>query len=443
MTSWTRKLRMGMVGGGQGAFIGAVHRIAAALDGQVELVAGVFSRDWDNTRLTGEQLYLDPARLYRSYEDMAAAEAKLPPETRIDFVSIVTPNNAHFAPAKAFLDAGFHVVCEKPLAFTLQEAEELARIVERTRLVFALTHNYTGYPLVRHARQLFASGEMGVVRKVLVEYLQDWLVEPLEKRGSKQAAWRTNPAESGIGGAIGDIGTHAFNLVEYVTGDVGDGRLRRQEHLSPRSHARRGHQRAAQISGGGKGVLTVSQIATGEENGLRLRVYGSKGAVLWEQENPNYMQVYRHGRPRETLTRGRSEYLAPAAMAATRIPWGHPEGYLEAFANIYVGAIDAIRRHIDGKPMSRAEYEFPTVHDGVRGMRFIYKAIESADGGAVLGHAVIARRDYGAHARRPRGGGGGGSRGVAPGALPAKTAAGGGAGGGGVPTPEDHRLRSP
>jgi predicted dehydrogenase len=374
---------MGMVGGGPGAFIGAVHRTAAALDGQVELVAGVFSRDWNGTRLTGEQLYLDPARVYRSYQEMAAAEAKLPPGTRIDFVAIVTPNDAHFAPARAFLDAGFHVVCEKPLTFTLQEAEELARIVEQSGLVFALTHNYTGYPLVRHARHLFTSGEMGVVRKVLVEYLQDWLVEPLEKRGSRQASWRTNPAEAGVGGAVGDIGTHAFNLVEYVTGDVVTAVCADKSIFLPDRTLDEDINALLRFAGGGKGVLTVSQIATGEENGLRLRVYGSKGAVLWEQENPNYLRLYRHGRPRETLTRGRSEYLAPAAMAATRIPWGHPEGYLEGFANIYIGAIHAIRRHIDGNPMSRAEYEFPSVHDGVRGMRFIYKAIESADSGAV------------------------------------------------------------
>jgi predicted dehydrogenase len=383
MNSWTRKLRMGMVGGGPGAFIGAVHRIAAVLDGQVELVAGVFSRDWDRTRLTGEQLYLDPARVYRSYQDMAAAEAKLPPGTRIDFVTIVTQNDAHFAPARAFLDAGFHVVCEKPLAFTLQEAEELARLVEKSALVFALTHNYTGYPLVRQARHLFTSGEMGVVRKVLVEYLQDWLVEPLEKRGSRQASWRTNPSEAGIGGAVGDIGTHAFNLVEYVTGDVVTAVCADKSIFLPDRTLDEDINALLRLKGGGKGVLTVSQIATGEENGLRLRVYGSRGAILWEQENPNYLRLYRHGQPRETLTRGRPEYLAAAAMEATRIPWGHPEGYLEAFANIYIGAIQAIRRHIDGKPMSRAEYEFPTVDDGVRGMRFIYKAIESADGGAV------------------------------------------------------------
>ena len=382
MSAWTRKLRMGMVGGGQGAFIGAVHRVAAALDGQVELVAGVFSRDWDNTRATGEQLYLDPARVYRSVDDMVAAEARLSGDVRIDFVSIVTPNHAHFLPAKTFLEAGFHVVCDKPLAFTLQEAEELARIVEQHQRVFALTHNYTGYPLIRHARQLFTSGEMGVVRKVLVEYLQDWLVEPEEKRGSKQASWRTNPAESGIGGAIGDIGTHAFHLVEYVTGDRVTAVCADKSIFLPDRTLDEDINALIRLHGGGKGVLTVSQIATGEENGLRLRVYGSKGAVLWEQENPNYMSVYRHGRPRETLTRGRSEYLAPAAMAATRIPWGHPEGYFEAFANIYAGAIDAIRSHIDGTPMSPAAYTFPTVHDGVRGMQFINQVVASANDNA-------------------------------------------------------------
>ena len=378
VTHWTRKLRMGMVGGGQGAFIGGVHRIAAALDGQIELTAGVFSRDWDNTQATGKQLYLDASRVYRTAAEMATAEAARSPSDRIDFVSIVTPNDAHFGPAKAFLEAGFHVVCDKPLALTLDEAAELARVVERTGRVFALTHNYTGYPLVRHARHLFRSGQMGTVRKVIVEYLQDWLVEPLEKQGSKQAAWRTNPAESGIGGAIGDIGTHAFNLLEYVTGDSVSGVSADLSTFLPDRTLDEDVNALLRLKGGGKGVLTVSQIATGEENGLRLRIYGSKGAIAWSQENPNYMDLYRHGQPRETLSRGRSEYLAPAASAATRIPWGHPEGYLEAFANIYGGAIDAIRRHVEGNPMPPSEYDFPTVHDGVRGMRFIYASVESS-----------------------------------------------------------------
>jgi predicted dehydrogenase len=383
---------MGMVGGGQGAFIGAVHRMAAALDGQVELTAGVFSRDWENTRITGQQLYLDPARVYHTYEQMAAAEKALPPETRIDFVSIVTPNNAHFAPAKAFLNAGFHVVCDKPLALTLEEAEELVRVFESTKLVFALTHNYTGYPLVRHARELFRSGQMGTVRKVIVEYLQDWLMEPQEKRGSKQAAWRTNPAESGIGGAIGDIGTHALHLAEYVTGDAVTELCADKSIFLPDRKLDEDVNALLRLRGGGKGVLTVSQVATGEENGLRLRVYASEGAISWSQENPNYLHLYRHGKPRETLTRGRSEYLSQSAMQATRIPWGHPEGYLEAFANIYAGAVQAIQRHVDGNPMSTPEYEFPTVHDGLRGMQFIYTAVESADRGAVWVSLPAAER---------------------------------------------------
>jgi predicted dehydrogenase len=381
LTPWTRKLRMGMVGGGQGAFIGGVHRIAAALDGQIDLVAGVFSRDFQNTQATGKSLYLDPARLYRSAADMAAAEASRPSSDRIDFVSIVTPNDAHFAPAKAFLEAGFHVVCDKPLALTLAQAEELARVVEKTGRVFALTYNYTGYPLVRHARHLFQSGQMGTVRKVIVEYLQDWLMEPLEKQGSKQAAWRTNPAESGIGGAIGDIGTHAINLAEYVTGDLVSGVSADLSTFLPDRMLDEDVNALLRFQSGGKGVLTVSQVATGEENGLRLRVYASTGAILWSQENPNYMEVYRHGRPRETLSRGRSEYLDASATAATRTPWGHPEGYLEAFANIYAGAIEAIRSHVDGKPMPPSNYDFPTVHDGVRGMRFIYASVESSKKG--------------------------------------------------------------
>jgi predicted dehydrogenase len=381
ISSWTRKLRMGMVGGGQGAFIGGVHRIAAALDGQIELVAGVFSRDWNNTQTTGRGLYLDPSRLYRTAAEMAAAEARRPSSDRIDFVSIVTPNDAHFEPATAFLEAGIHVVCDKPLALTLEQAEALARSVERSGCVFALTHNYTGYPLVRHARHLFQSGQMGAVRKVIVEYLQDWLMEPLEKQGSKQAAWRTNPAASGIGGALGDIGTHALNLVEYVTGDRVTSICADLTTFLPDRTLDEDVNALLRLRGGGKGVLTVSQVATGEENALRLRAYASKGAIVWSQENPNYMELFRHGRPRETLSRGRSEYLAPSASAATRIPWGHPEGYLEAFANIYGGAIEAIRRHVEGRPMSPAEYDFPTVHDGVRGMRFIYTSVESAKRG--------------------------------------------------------------
>jgi predicted dehydrogenase len=372
---------MGMIGGGQGAFIGSVHRIAAAIDQQVDLVAGVFSRDPANSRATGERLCLDPARVYRTFEEMAERESQLPVDQRIDFVVIVTPNRAHFGPAKMFLENGFHVVCDKPLTTTVDEADQLVRLVERTQLVFAVTYNYTGYPVVRHARALFQSGAMGVVRKVLVEYLQGWLVQPEEKRGSKQAAWRTNPAESGIGGALGDIGTHALHLAEYVTGDPVVELCADKSTFLPDRTLDEDANVLLRFRGGGKGMLTVSQIATGEENALRLRIYASLGAILWEQENPNYLELYRHGEPRQTLGRGRSEYLAPEAMAATRIPWGHPEGYLEAFANIYLGAIHAIRCHIEGRPLAMADYTFPPIHDGHRGVQFIHRAVESANAG--------------------------------------------------------------
>ena len=378
MDSWKRKLRMGMVGGGQGAFIGGVHRMAAALDQQVDLVAGCFSQTPDNTKVTGEQLYLDPARCYPDYEAMAAGEAKLPEDQRIDFVSIVTPNVSHFTIAKAFLDAGIHVICDKPMTYTLEEAQELVKVVEKSGLVFVLTHNYTGHPMIRHARQLFQSGELGTVRKVIVEYLQDFLMVPHEKLGQKQAAWRVDPKSSGIGGTLGDVGTHCVNLLEFVTGDPISELCADKSTFLPDRKLDEDVNALLRFKGGGKGVLTISQVATGEENDLRLRVYASEGAILWQQENPNYLEVYRYGKPRETLARAQG-YLSDAAGGCTRIPTGHPEGYLEAFATIYCGAIDAIRAHIDGKPLKTEDYEFPTVHDGLRGMEFIYRAVESCE----------------------------------------------------------------
>jgi len=373
---------MGMVGGGQGAFIGGVHRIAATLDQQVEVVAGSFSRTAEITKATGEELYLSPSRCYRSYEGMAETESKLSPDERIDFVSIVTQNVSHFHIAKTFLEAGFHAVCEKPMTFTLDEAKELVRLVEKTGLVFALTHNYTGHPLVRHARGLFASGEMGTIRKVIVEYLQDFLMHPHEKEGMKQAVWRVDPSQAGIGGTLGDVGTHCVNLLEYITGDPISQLCADKATFLPDRKLDEDINVLLRFKNGGKGVLTASQIATGEENGLRIRIYGSKGAVLWAQENPNYLEAYRYGEARQVLTRG-SGYLSDVAKESTRVPTGHPEGYLEAFANIYCGAIEALRRHIDGNPMKTEEYNFPTVYDGLRGMEFIYKAVESCDKGSV------------------------------------------------------------
>lgn len=372
---------MGMVGGGQGAFIGGVHRIAATLDQQVELVAGCFSRDPENTRVTGEQLYLDPTRCYRTYEEMARAEARLSADRRIDFASIVTPNNLHFPIAKTFLESGFHLVCDKPMTYTLAEAEELVRIVEKSGKVFGLTHNYTGHPLVRHARHLFRTGEMGTVRKVIVEYLQDFLMVPHEKLGQKQAAWRMDPAQAGIGAALGDVGSHCVNLLEYVTQDPIVALCADKSTFLPGRMLDEDVNALLRFKQGGKGVLTISQVATGEENGLRLRIYGSEGAILWAQENPNYLEVYRYGKPRETLTRGQG-YLCPEATDCTRIPTGHPEGYFEAFATVYCGVTEAIRRHIDGSPLRPEEYDFPTVRDGLRGMQFISKAVESSKQGS-------------------------------------------------------------
>ncbi len=381
MESWKRKLRMGMVGGGQGAFIGGVHRIAATLDQQVELVAGCFSQNVENTKTTGEQLYLDPKRCYPTYQAMAEAESKLPADKRIDFVSIVTPNISHAAIAKTFLNAGIHVVCDKPMTFNLEEAQELAKLVEKTKLVFAVTHNYTGHPLVRHARHLCQSGELGQVRKAVVEYLQDFLMVPHEKLGQKQAAWRVDPKQSGIGGTMGDVGTHCVNLLEYVTGDPISAICADKSTFLPDRKLDEDVNALLRFKGGGKGVLNISQVCTGEENGLTLRVYGSKGAIKWNQENPNYLEFYRYGEPRQTLTRGQG-YLSDAAKGATRIPTGHPEGYLEAFAQIYVGVVRAVRAHIDGKPLKTEQYEFPTVYDGVRGMQFITRAVESCDKGS-------------------------------------------------------------
>lgn len=381
MESWKRKLRMGMIGGGPGAFIGAVHRLCAAMDGQVELVAGCFSQSQEKTLQTGAELYLAPQRCYATYQEMAAAEAKLPPGERVDFVSIVTPNVSHYQISEAFLKSGIHVVCDKPMTFTLDEAQKLARLVEQTKLVFAVTHNYTGHPLVRHARQLFRTGEMGQVRKVMVEYLQDFLMVPHEKLGQKQAAWRVDPAQSGIGGTLGDVGTHCVNLLEYVTGDPITQLCADKSTFLPDRRLDEDVNMLLRFKGGGKGVLAISQVCTGEENDLKLRVYAEKGAVLWAQENPNYLELYRYGEPRQTLTRGQG-YLSDAAKACTRIPTGHPEGYLEAFATIYCGVVRAIRRYIDGKPLRTEEYEFPTVYDGLRGMQFIYAAVESCEKGS-------------------------------------------------------------
>jgi predicted dehydrogenase len=371
-------MRMGMVGGGQGAFIGGVHRIAAAMDGQIDLVAGCFSRDYENTKQTGRELYLDESRLYRSYEEMAEKEATLPEDKRIDFVSVVTPNVSHFPIAKAFLKAGIHVVCDKPMTYTLDEAKELVKLVEDTGLVFVLTHNYTGYPIVREARKLVADGTIGKVRKVVVQYLQEFLAVPQEKLGMKQAVWRTDPNQSGIGGTIGDIGTHCVNLMEFITQDPINELLADKSTFLPDRELDEDVNALFRFEGGGKGVLAISQVAPGEENGLVIKIYGSEGGLSWGQENPNYMELYKIGEPPKRLGRGNG-YLSDAAAEVSRIPSGHPEGYLEGFANIYNGAVELIRSYIDGKPVKPKDYIVPNVYDGLRGMQFIYSALDSCD----------------------------------------------------------------
>ena len=381
MESWKRKLRMGMVGGGQGAFIGGVHRMAAALGQQIDFLAGCFSRDLENTRETGRQLYLDPARCYATYEEMAAQEAARPATDRIDFVAIVTPNVLHFPAARTFLERGFHVLCDKPMTLDLREARELAALVERTGLVFGVTHNYTGHPLVRHARELIRNGSMGKVRKVMVEYLQDFLAYPHEQHGQKQALWRVDPAQAGAGGTLGDCGCHAINLLEYVIGPEVAAVCADKSTFLPGRVLDEDVNLLLRLRNGGKGSMTVSQIATGEENALTLRIYTDKGAIKWAQENPNYLEVYRYGEERRVLTRA-SGYLSPAAAAATRVPVGHPEGYLEAFATIYDGFVRAVRAYLDGRPIALADYDFPNVRDGLRGMEFINAAVRSANADA-------------------------------------------------------------
>ncbi len=267
------------------------------------------------------------------------------------------------------------------MTYALEEARELVRLVENTGLVFVLTHNYTGHPLVRHARSLFASGEMGTIRKVIVEYLQDFLMYPHEKEGQKQAVWRVDPSQAGIGGTLGDCGSHCVNLLEYITQDPITQVCADKSTFLPDRSLDEDVNVLLRLKKGGKGILTVSQIATGEENNLRIRIYASEGAILWQQEDPNHLAVYRYGKPRQILTRA-SDYLSKAAEESTRIPTGHPEGYLEAFANIYCDAVEAIRRHLEGRPMKTEEYNFPTVYDGLRGMEFIYKAVESCDRGS-------------------------------------------------------------
>ena len=375
----SRKIRYGMVGGGRGAFIGAVHRIAAAMDQQIELVCGALSSDPERSKASGTDLFLPASRCYGSYQEMIKAEKKLPASERMDFVAIVTPNHMHFPPAKMALENGFHVLSDKPATLNLAQAKKLAEIVKRTGQLYGLTHNYTGYPLVKEARDLIRAGKLGKLRKVVVEYPQGWLATRLEATGQKQAAWRTDPKRSGAAGCVGDIGTHAENLAEYITG------LQIEELAADITAFVKGRKLdddanvLLRFKGGAKGVLHCSQISVGEENNLNIRVYGELGSLEWHQRFPNTMYVKWLDRPQETYRTGLG-YLGASAKGATRTPPAHPEGYLEAFANIYKNFANHIRARIERRKLAKDHpaLDYPRIEDGVRGMAFIEAVVRSS-----------------------------------------------------------------
>ena len=366
-----------MVGGGPGAFIGSVHRMAAALDGEFELVAGAFASHPERSREQGRVLGLDARRVYRTFEEMAEAEAALGDDRRIDAVSIVTPNHLHHAVAKAFLGAGIHVICDKPMTTTLADAEDLCRTVPGTGLTFALTHNYTGYPMVKEARHLVRTGRLGTLRKVVAVYPQGWLSTRLEDTEHKQAGWRQDPQRAGASSAVADIGTHVHNLVGYVTGLEIDAVFADLSSLVPGRVMEDDASMLVRFAGGARGVICASQVSTGEENGLSLRVYGEDAGLVWRQERPDALELLLPDSPRRTLTRG-SEYLSAAARHATRLPPGHPEGFVEAFANIYRCAGRVIGAGMAGVEAEPLDHDFPNEVDGARGMHFIDGVLASA-----------------------------------------------------------------
>ncbi len=375
-----RKLRYGMIGGGRGAFIGAVHRIAANMDGKARLVAGAFSSDPERSKASAADLFVKPERAYGSYQEMVQAEAKMPADQRLDFVVIVTPNHKHFPPAKLFLEAGFNVVLDKPATFNLAEAKKLRAIVKKSKKVFVLTHNYTGNVMVKQARELVRNGTVGDIRKVVVEYPQGWLSTFLESTNQKQAAWRTDPKRSGAAGCMGDIGTHADNLARYITGLEIDSLCADLTTFVKGRKLDDDGNVLVRFKGGAKGVLHSSQISVGDENMLNIRVYGAKAGLEWCQEHPNELVVKFPDQPRQVWRRGNG-YICDQGRKFTRIPAGHPEGYLEAFANIYLEAFRAIEAELEGKPLP-ADLDFPTIDDGVHGMAFIETVVKSSKLGA-------------------------------------------------------------
>jgi predicted dehydrogenase len=373
----SRKIRMGMVGGGRGAFIGAVHRIAANIDGQIELVCGAFSSEPQRSRDSGADLFLPSDRCYGTFEEMIQKEKTLSADKRMDFVSIVTPNHMHFPPAKLALENGFHVLSDKPATFNLAEAKQLGEIVKRTGQLYGLTHNYTGYPLVKEAREMVRAGKLGKIRKIVVEYPQGWLATKLEASGQKQADWRTDPKRSGAAGCIGDIGTHAENLAEYVSGlKIAELAADLTTFVEGRALDDDGNV-LLRFEGGAKGVLHASQISVGEENNLNIRIYGEKGGLEWHQKEPNTMLVKWLDQPMQ-IYRTANGYLGKNAAAATRTPPAHPEGYLEAFANIYRNFANHIRAILEKRAPDEVALDYPKIEDGIRGMAFIEAVVESS-----------------------------------------------------------------
>ena len=371
------KIKLGMVGGGKDAFIGDVHRMAARLDGRYELIAGALSSDANRAAESAAELGVDGKRSYNSYHEMARKEGKL--KSGIDAVTIVTPNHLHADVAKEFLKAGIHVICDKPLTSNLQDAEELAKLVKDTGLVFAVTYNYSGYPMVRQAKEMVANGELGNIRVVQLEYAQDWLATNIERDGQKQAAWRTDPKQAGKGGAIGDIGTHAFHLAEFITGLEASSLLADLDAFVLGRTLDDNANILLRYKNGAKGMLWVSQVASGKENGLQIRIYGDKGGLQWAQEDPNYLHFSLLGHAKKILTRA-GPGTGSLANVATRIPSGHPEGFIEGFANIYRETADLIDAYREKKSITSL---IPTVDDGLRGMRFIDKAVASNHAGSI------------------------------------------------------------
>ncbi len=370
------KLRLGMIGGGQGAFIGAVHRIAARMDDQYELVCGAFSSDPAKSKASGLLLNIKEDRIYNSWQELIECEKHLPEDERVQVISIVTPNHVHFAPAKEALENGFHVILDKPATFSLQEAKDLQKVIEQTGNLFCLTHTYTGYPMVKEAKQFVVSGKLGKIRKVYVEYPQGWLSKYEEGGGNKQASWRTDPTKSGIAGAMGDIGTHAFNLCEYVSG------LEITKLCADINIVVKGRQLdddgavLLKFDNGASGVLVATQVAAGEENNVRIRIYGEKGGIEWQQSDANTLQVKILDQPVEIWRTGGS-YTSSFAQQNTRTPAGHPEGYLEAFANLYRNFAITVKAKIEGKTPNPEYLDFPGIEEGVRGMAFIENVIAS------------------------------------------------------------------